>query len=261
MEYLNKDKMDGDSFMDEVGVKPIQERFLYPNYLFAMEFREGWIFGRVVRRRICQYKPYRVVDSTGAVVDIAASSAQAELRLRDPRNPDVDVLFLDTSTNSGYPWFLHGSIGIKPEYILAYLRYPEGKEIPGKFPEVDPIKPSSGDFLGYINSTKSPYDSPTDYVELVITPHRHIGVEYYNIDPNRAHQPVLNLYFALYWFQPLNPKTHARLISRIAARDVPAAFFTVGFSDLPEDLGDTLKVDWKVEPMSLDSALALAGVR
>lgn len=241
------------------GIVPIVEKFLQPNYLFAMEFREGFVFGRVVRRRICQYKPYALIDSTGAVVNIAADSAQAELRFRDPRNPDVDILYLDVTTNSGYPWILHGSIGIMPQYIYMYPRFPEGKDIPGKFPNVDPIRPSAGDLLGYVNSLKSPYEEPTDYIEYVIPPKLHISAEYYNKDAARAHQPVLNLLFALYWFQALTEKKNARLISQIAARSVPAAFLTVGFGDFPQELGDTLKKEWAVEPMSLEEALAPGG--
>jgi len=115
------------------------------------------VFGRVIRRRICQYKPYSLIDATGATVDIAADTYQAELRFRDPRNPKISILYLKTSTNAGWPWFLHGGIGIKPQYIYMYPRFPEGKEIPGKFPIIDPIRPVEGDFIGYINSLKSPY--------------------------------------------------------------------------------------------------------
>jgi len=185
-------------------------------------------------------------------VDIAASGSQAELRCRDSRNTENDILYLDTETNSGYPWFFHGAIGIKPQYINAYLRYPEGKDIPGKFPDVDPIRPSSGDDLGYINELLSPYDEPTDHVEIVITPLQHMGIEYYNKDSARAHQPVLNLNFMLYWVQFFG-REHA-LTRRIALREVPAAFLTAGFGDVPVDLGDKLRSSWKVEPLSLEEA-------
>lgn len=238
-----------------VGISPFIEKILESNYLFALQFREGFVFGRTVRRRICQYKPWPLIESDGTAVEIAASSTKAELRFRDPRNPKNEILYLDTSTNSGYPWFLHGSIGIKPQYINMYPRFPEGKDIPGKFPNVDPIKPASGDDLGYVNSLNSPYEEPTDYIEYVIPPGLHLGAEYYNKDTARTHRPVLNLLFALYWVQTFTKEKHANLIRRIAAREVPAAFLTVGFGDFPQELGDKLKEDWKVEPMSLDEAL------
>jgi len=192
-------------------------------------------------------------------VNIDADTAQAELRFRDPRNPDVDVLYLNAATNSGWPWFFHGGIGIMPQYIYMYPRFPEGKDIPGKFPNVDPIKPSAGDLLGYVNSLKSPYEEPTDFFEYIIPPKLHIAAEYYNKDGARAHNPVMNLLFALYWFQALTKEKNARLISQIAARSVPAAFFTVGFGDFPQELGDTLRKEWDVEPMSLEEALAVGG--
>jgi len=239
-----------------LGVKPIREKILEKNYLFALDFREGFVFGRTVRRRICQYKPYRLINSAGNDVDISATSHQAELRFNDPRNPKNDILYLDPSTNSGYPWFFHGAIGIKPQFVNMYLRFPEGKDIPGKFPKVDPIKPGSGDDLGYVNSLNSPYEEPTDWVEIVIPPGQHLGAEYYDKD-NRNHQPVMNLLFALYWVQIYTKEKNPAQIRRIANREVPAAFLTVGFGDVPLELGDTLKKDWRVEPMSLEEAGAL----
>lgn len=204
-----------------------------------------------MRRRICQYKPYAVIDSSGNAVDIAATSAQAELRFRDPRNTENDLIYLDAAINSGYPWFLHGAIGIKPQFINLYLRYPEAKEIPGKFPGVDPIKPSAGENLGYVNELNSPYDEPTDWAELVIPPYVHIGAEYYNKD-SRAHQPVLNLLFAVYWVKFFNKGN--LIVKRIANREVPAAFLTVGFGDTPIDLGSKLQTEWGVKPLSLEEA-------
>lgn len=241
------------------GIIPIVRKFLEPNYLLALQFREGFVFGRVIARRICQYKPWSLIDSAGATVDIAASSFQAELRFRDPRNAQNDILYLDSSVNGGFPWFFHGAIGIKPQYIYMYPRFPETKEIPGKFPTCDPIQPNAGNLLGYMNSIKSPYEEPTDYVEWVIPPHIHVGAEYYNVDPNRNHNAVMNILFALYWFQPLSQTHFSNLIRRIAAREVPAAFLKVGFGDFPHDLGTTLKADWKVAPLTLDEAVSLGG--
>lgn len=233
-------------------IQPIREKFLDKNYLFALEFREGFLFGRVVRRRHCLWKPYAAITTDGTAVDIGPEDTQAEVRFRDPRNTNVDILYLEAETKAGYPWFLHGAIGMKPQYINGYLRYPEGKDIPGKFPSLDPIRPSSGDDLGYVNELTSPYDEPTDHIEIVISPGQHLGIEYYNKDALRSHQPVLNLNFMLYWVQFFG-REHA-LMRRIALREVPAAFLTVGFGDTPVDLGDKLKKSWNVEPLSIEEA-------
>ena len=240
-----------------LGIQPIRSKFLQPNYLLALEFKEGFVFGRVVRRRICRYKPYPVIDANGNTVDISPSSHQTELRFRDPRNTKNDILYLDTATNAGYAWILHGSIGIKPQYIYMYPKFPEGKEIPGKFPSLDPIRPASGDDFGYVNSDLSPYEDPSDYVEYVIPPGLHMAAEYYNKDSSRSHQPVLHLLFSVYWIQVLKPDKHGKLISDIAARRVPAAFLTVGFGNTPVDLGDKLKKEWEAVPLTLDEAVEL----
>lgn len=245
---------------DSKGIKSILEKLLLKNQLMAIDFNEGFVFGRVVRRRICHYKPWNLIDGNGNAVDIAADSHQGELRFVDPRNTANDILYLETMTNMGYPWILHGSIGIGPQQILMYPRFPEGKTIPGKFPNLDPIKPSAGEYLGYISSQQSPYEQPTDYIEYVIPPGIHMGAEYYNRDDERDHQPVLNLLFAVYWFQILDLTTHPELVPKIALRRVPATFLTVGFGDRPENAGEKLLEDWgkamerKVTPLTLDEA-------
>lgn len=241
--------------MSEKGLIPILDKFLQKNYLFALEFREGFVFGRVVRRRVCQYKPYKLVDANAAAVTISAASAQAELRFRDPRNSQNDLLYLKATTNSGYPWLMYGAFGIKPQYIRAYPRFPEGKDLSGKLPDADPTRPSSGDDTGYINELNSPYDEPTDWLEIVIPPGQHLGCEYYNKDTARSYQPVLNLQFCVYWFQALTKPMYAALIRSIALRQVPAAFLTVGFGDVPLDIGSSLTRDWEVQPMSLEEAI------
>jgi len=222
-----------------------------------LQFQEGFLFGEVIRRRPCQYKPYKVIDSSGTTVDISASSHQTELRFRDSRNTANDVLYLNDSTNSGYPWILHGAIGIKPSYINMYLRYPEGKELLGKFPEIDQIKPSSGDNISAINSLNSPYNQPTDFGELVIQPHIHVGAEYYNHDTKRKHQPELNLYFVVYWLSFYSPATDAELIGKMARGQVKRDILSVGFGDRCYELGGKLQEDWNVQPLKLEDARRL----
>jgi hypothetical protein len=245
--------------LSEKGLVPIVDKFLHKNYLFALEFQEGLVFGRVVRRRPCQWRPYKLIDVNGTAVTISAATAQAELQFRDSRNTQNDILYLSQSSNSGYPWLLYGSFGLKPQYINAYPRFPAGKDLSGRFPNVDPIRPSAGDDTGYLNSLNSPYDEPSDWLEIVIPPGQHLSVEYYNKDAARAYQPVLNLQFCVYWFQPLTPPRFSRLISMIALRQVPAALLTVGFGDVPLDFGSVLTKDWNATPLPLDQAIGLAG--
>jgi len=247
------------------GIVPIVERFLLPNQLLALEFEEGWIFGRVVRRRIMQYKPYSLIDANGNTIDINPSSHQAEVWLRDPRNTAVDILYLDTTTDAGYPWILHGAIGWKPHQIRVYPRIPEGGNIPQKFPNIDPIRPSSGDKTGYYSGVESPYQTPTDFMEYVIPPKTHISHEFYNPD-DRAHNPVANILFALYHFQIFRPNPTEATLDNKVIRDIAlgpvrggvrATFLTVGFTSSPLPMGATLKKDWKVEPIKLEEAETL----
>lgn len=231
-------------------ITPITSKFLDTGYFFGLEFAEGWIFGQVMRHENLFYRPYEAINSAGSTIDIAADSSQSELRFYDPRNTDVDLLFLDTQTDRGFPWFLHGAIGIKPQYIRAYLRYPETKGIPGKFPKGGPIRPQSGEDLGYIDSINSPYTVPSDQVEIVIVPNVHLGVEYYNIDKNRAHRPVLNLQFRLYWFKPILDEN---TIIQFIRGKIPWRPLTVGF----ENRVPFIYTDWRVQPLPNDEFFRL----
>lgn len=245
--------------MSEKGLMPIVDKFLHPNYLFALEFQQGFVFGRVIRRRACLYKPYYLIDQNGNAVSIGPLSAQAELQFRDPRNTANSIPYLGQTINSGYPWIMHGSFGISPQYINAYPRMPAGKDISGHFPNLDPTRPSAGDNTGFVNGLLSPYDEPTDWLEIVIPPMQQLGCEYYNKDTYRTFQPKLNLHFCTYWFQVLNPPRFNRLISAIAMRQVPCAFHKVGFGDQPLDIGANVQKDWEANPMDLDEAAALGG--
>jgi len=241
------------------GIIPIEKKFLQNNLLFALEFREGFIFGRTIRRRICQWKPWPLIDANAAAIDIDANSHQAEIRFRDPRNPSNDISYLDATTNAGLPWFYHGAFGIKPQQINMYLRFPEGDIIPGKFPNIDPIRPSSGDDISALKSQVSPYEVPTDYHEVVLPPVTRIAAEYFNKDADRNFQPVLNILFCLYWVQIFRPETSPEMISSIALRRYPSTFLTVGVGDQPQPIGDQTEADWGIVPMTLDEAVALGG--
>ena len=246
----------------ETGIIPINKKFMQHNQSFALEIREGFLFGRVIRRRICQWPEFQLIDANGTVIDLAASSTQAELRFRDPRNPQNDILYLDSSTNAGYPWLYHGAFGIKPQYINMYLRYPEGDIIPGKFPAVDPIRAAVGDNISPLTGLVSPYDEPTDYQEVIIQPGVHLAAEYFNRDEKRNHVPVLNISFCLYWIQWFRPTTHPTAISDIAMKRYEGArapFLKAGFGDFPHDLGPQIIKDWEVTPLTLNEAAALGG--
>jgi len=103
---------------------------------------------------------------------------------------------------------------------------------------------------------------PTDFVEVVIQPTVHLGVEYYNRDEARIHRPVLNILFSLYWAQLFTAQTHPKLIGDIALKryeGANASFLRVGFGDQPQELGPSIQKDWNVTPMSLDEATRIGG--
>lgn len=239
---------------DIQGVTPIRSVFLKNDQNFALGFHEGFVFGRVVKRRICEYNPVRMIDEAGAGIDLAAGAAQATVRLVDPRNQQHDLLYLDKTTGAGFPWFFHGAIGVWPPQVYVYPKFPENGDIPGKFPEVDIIRPASGDRLGYLSSLNSPKDNPTDHVEIVIPPLEHFGIEAYNHDAVDSHQPVLGVCFALYFCQMFKPQSHGDIIADMANGRRPCKFLTVGFGDNAHVWNLQYGKDWHVNPMTIEEA-------
>ena len=252
---------------DEFGIKPITEKFLERNHLFALAFREGYIFGRVLLAEKKFWFPYNLINSAGTAQDIAAASGVSELRIYDPRNRDTRLLYLDDKTtpdtrgvagpnfHGGLPTILHGAFGIKPAHIRAYVRYPWGKQHYGEFEGLNPISgTAASNFLGFVDGIRSPYDMPTDWLELWIPPKMDIGMEFYNQDV-KTHQPVLSFVFNQYHFKPLsvNNPHHRRVIKLIAARQIPAAFGQCGPSRGLKTYDYT--DEWKVTPISIDEAM------
>lgn len=247
------------------GTQPIMQKFLRQNDLFMLAFQQGFIFGRVLFAERMQFKPYKVINSAGTAVEVAAGSSQAELRFRDPRNTNVDLLYMDDETDVNafnLPWILHGSIGIRPRTnaLRMTLTYPEAKSKFGKFPDADPIQgTSAGNFLGYLSGENSPYEIPSDFLELWIPPKIHIGHQWYNDDAIN-HGPSLHLLFTLYHFQilrPDGPPDESDLIKKMATRKVPAAVAQCGPSQ--SLLQYTYGSSWGVQPIALYEATTLGG--
>jgi len=257
---------------EATGIKPIWDKFLEDNFVFAMRWRGGankpdvFLFGRVINAMILDYKPWKLIDANGNAVDIEPSTHQGELWFRDPRNTKNDIIYLDTAVSpAGWPWFLHGSFGLEPEPIRMYPRFPLGQgERPGQWPNIEAVNPAQNDHFGYIDSLRSPYEEPTNYREFVVPPRLKIGAEYYNTDDEERIQPIIHILFCKYEFQVLTPDDHAATIREIATRPGRPKFFTVGFGDQPLAPPVEVMNAWlgepkarRVELMTLEEAAAL----
>lgn len=228
------------------GITPLREKILKDNFLFGIRFQEGWIFGRVIRQMVFNYAPWHLIDSTGSKIEIDPLSFEQEHTFLDPRNTAKEILYLDDGKNQGMPWFMWGSFGVRPRWIRMYIKYPEGGTHVGKIPNLDPLRPQQGDDFGYIDSSRSPYDDPTDYYEVILPPFTKVGAEYYNTHPERRLTPTLNLMFQIVWFKPIS----SDLIDDIMNRRVPHRLFTAGHVGylLPYKLSEY----WDLEPVTWD---------
>jgi hypothetical protein len=243
-----------------LGIVPITSKFLQANHLLALRFQDGFIFTRILGREIKHFKPYNVIDPNGAAVDIPPQTASSQLRLRDPDDLRSSILFIPRTK----PFrLLHVGIGIKPTPIKMYVRFPESEEAFGRFPNLSAIAPDRGVRTGYVSGLESPYEEPTDFLELFIPTSVELGFIFFNSDTTATHQPVLNIIAADYELQILSPlkQPDASLIKKMAERRIPAAFGTVGPIEKPLS-ARTIRLDevWQVSPITIDQALQLPEV-
>jgi hypothetical protein len=260
---------------DKNGIVPIEQKFLQPNYLFALRLQEGFLFGRVIDRSVLQYKPY---DQLGLITPGSSTmtfptalfpagtnaispdnSSKTDVLLASNLSPSDlhDVLYLPSEETS----LLHGAIGVYPNWVRVYPRYPQNENYMGKWSSLNPPQPQNLDPFAYFDGTQSPYESPTDFRELVIPPKLHLSFVFASPGDYPPTIPRLNLLFAYYNCQFFNPNGRAyerKLISGIASRSIPADYLTMGAAERPLSYGKVMPV-YKVNPIDLETAASLGG--
>lgn len=230
-------------------VTSIEEKFLENNNLLALEFREGWLFSRILRGTRIDY------DRHGEVGRILTTATLDAKRFETPA-PAKDILYIEAVTP---PSIIQAAIGISPSMIRAYIHHPEEGTVIGKPPNLDPASYQSGDTYGYISGRQSPYDDPSDFRELWITPQVHITAEWYNPD-TYDHEPLINIKAKLYSLDIFNPNGddyEKHMIRVMAQRKVPCAFESVGNPQNLLGYKEKYKTDWGVEPISIREAARL----
>lgn len=235
-------------------MKPIKDVFLRPNNLLALEFREGWIFTRVVDFYQFQYRPFSGIGT------ISSDSYTNESRLNHTSgNTNYDVLYIERYE---IPKVMHVGIGIFPEFIKMYVKYPEGTEAMYKPPTLPSPDIPNGSSYGMVTGKESPYDEPTDATELFIPPQTHVGFQFYNPDEDTV-EPILNIIGRVYKlevFRPYAPEKreyYHDIIRKMAKRIIPCAFGICGNPENPLQFDPRFESAWKVKPISLDEAQTL----
>lgn len=222
----------------------IDEKFLSRRDLFALEFTEGLVFLEVRDWEFLQYRPYDGVDT------ISAQSSKGETILQDGNGDEI--VYMD----KGVEKVLHGSIGVYPNTMRMYTRYPEGSKKLGTWPNLNTASSSSGDDYGFISGEDSPYKTPTDELELFVPPGVEISHEFFNPE-DRPREPKLNLRFRKYKINALdwNNDGHKKSIKRILSPGSPMPIAPVGTFDnkYSYDLQDT----WGVRPMPRSQAFKI----
>lgn len=263
---------------DYLGIQPIYRKFLQPNYLFALRFDEGYLFGRVLDRELLTWDPYDqlgMVQPNSNIQNFPTSQYPAGTNAISPQNGSMtdtvlaanqslvnlhDILFVPV----GKSVLLHGAIGIKPNYVFCYARYPLASSYFGRWPAVQPPQPANNDQFARFSGYDSPYEEPTDVVELMIPPGIDTSYQFTIQGKYPPVQPLLKLRFAYYNVQVFNPSGQPyeqNLIGAIARRSAPAAYFTCGPAQYPIGFAQTNQANNfpGVSPIPLTTALTLGG--
>lgn len=217
------------------GKKSIDEKFLSRRDMFGLEFQEGFVFLEVEDWDFLQFKPYTGVSA------INSQSASGDQNLTHSGD---EIIYMD----KGVEKVLHGSIGIYPDSMRQYLRYPEGGPRRGDWPNLTPIAASNGSDYGYVNGSDSPYHRPTDAAEVFVPPGVSLDYSYYNTD-DRSRQPKLNIRFREYQVDALNPSNNKdrNQIKRIMNPGSPMPVAPVG--TMSQKVTYQLEDSWGVQPM------------
>ncbi len=227
---------------------PIEEKWLLPNQLFALQFASGWTFHRVLSREFTRFKPYLFNLSM-----LSSDGTQDITELKDPVNTDERII--DVTEGFADRIIYHVGIGIAPAPIRVYPEYPTGDDL-GRILSTDPTR--LGDDKAYRNGVDSPYQAPTDAMEFWFPFTMTLGLGYHNPD-NRDLQPVLNVAIMKYDMEVLRPAEAAHLIGAIARRQTAATPFTLGRLERPFEYTNSLRKAWSVDPIPLETARRMGG--
>jgi len=223
----------------------IDEKFLGRRDLFGLEFKEGLVFCEVEDWELLQYRPFTGITS------ISSSSNSGDDTLEEQND---EILFLDKGTKK----VLHGAIGIYPNSMRQYTRYPEGQARRGSWDNLTAPSANTGDDYGYVSGDDSPYGRPTDENEFFIPPNVSISFDFFNPD-NRDRQPKLNLRFREYSVNVLNPAKgpDKNAIARVMRPGSPMPIAPVGTmkSKARFNAGET----WGVDPIPKARARNIGG--
>lgn len=224
---------------EDNGIKPIDSKFLDSGDLFALKFQEGYVFLSVENREIAKYRPYSNLEDLGSQSNLSSG----QQRLDEPNDSD-DILYVPSDDDLTV---IHTGIGIKPHFIRMYTRYPEEEGILGTIPNLAAPSSRAGDPYGYVDGYDSPYDQPTDALELWIPPKSHLSFDFYNPDVDQ-HEPILNIRMAEYKVNLVDPRSDIDVARRVLSPGSPMPVNPVGTVD--KQVTFRLQNEWGVTPMS-----------
>lgn len=218
------------AYQVQAGIVPIEDLFLDPNRrkYGALHFLNGYIFFRVAIAEEINFKPLLVADEQGSAVTVSPQSVAGPYVLKDPRQAQDTLLGGNNMpyTDSGFPHFIHGAVGLYPMNMRMYIQQPsKAGKFRGMWPGIGAPNPINGDDFAGIDADDSPYYTPTNSSEMAVLPFTDVSFTFWNQAPSAAdsnydaERPVLNLKFMHYWIEILFPAVTPEQVAR--ARNSP----------------------------------------
>ena len=236
--------------------KPISLKWLDENHRFGLGWQGpgdeiAYSWHRVEGRRFTRFKPF--MQGFNA---LASRGSQTAIQLKDVNSDDI----LKVSLENAGKIIKHVGIGVAPDYMRVYYRFPDGADIT----RVDNTQPTTvGDDKGFVTGFDSPYHEPTDALEFFF-PYS-IAATFNNFNPQTLDPTSSNTWpkynvetmqYRVTHLDPNNPQD-AALIAAMAAGKTQVRLFTMGPPDQPVSYPGTLKTIWEVEPITLREAKKL----
>lgn len=236
---------------------PVSSKWLPENHRFALGWKGDrdieYTFHRVLGRQFNRFRPFQ-----NNINAISSLGNQQSVLLKDSQSNDI----LQVSQENASKIIKHVGIGIGPDNVRVYYRYPDGVSLP----KVDNTSPTNvGNDKGFLTGFDSPYGEPTDAMEFFFPYSITASFNFYNpVSFDKLASgiwPKLNIEIMQYRVEQLSPSDpfDGQLISAMARGQAQVRLFTIGPPDSPTEYPGSLTSLWNVQPITLRAARRLGG--
>ena len=178
--------------------------FLKPNWYLGIKFAQGPIFFKILDREIVRVEP----------IEVGFLDSGQESDLIDPIDPTTRIRYLEPQQTN---YFYHVFIGIDPEPIELYLKYPANRDKFGLAGMFGPDKP-----IKWIDGVTSPFENPAEESELFTFRDQYPVFRAYNPSGSKEYV-MLSFHIAKYTYRIVRDET---VIQKLVEGRIPCKLWS-----------------------------------